>query len=222
MAKRNTRQLIADTFVELVKESSLSRVRVADVIERLDINRNTYYYHFTGKTETALWVFRRALADELQKSFPKDQLVSNTFSTRFDSKMPYYVHVEIGARTLDCSGFFRALLVCVQRDDAFFRKLFTMQELDFIDAVSRLYYPALLEDVRFILGGRYMPPETQHMVATLSARHLVSTVEFFLQNKSLQTSLLDERANPFGNMLQEALFNAIQAHPINRYSPKRP
>ena len=58
MAKRDTRQLIADAFTDAVRKTSLSRVRIADLIEQLGINRNTYYYHFSSKHETALWVFR--------------------------------------------------------------------------------------------------------------------------------------------------------------------
>ena len=66
MAKRDTRQLIADAFVGAVRETSLSRVRIADLIDELGINRNTYYYHFSSKLETALWVFRCALDEKLR------------------------------------------------------------------------------------------------------------------------------------------------------------
>lgn len=65
-----------------------------------------------------------------------------------------------------------------------------------------------------------MPKETLALVATLSVRSLVGAVEFFLQNPSMQKSLLDERINPFANALQESLFEIIQAHPINRYSQR--
>lgn len=217
MAKRDTRQLIADAFTDAVRKTSLSRVRIADLIEQLGINRNTYYYHFSSKHETALWVFRCDLARELEALLPADQLVGAPFSKRIPQKMAFYSHVEIGARTLDASLFLKGLLTCVGRDSDFYRKLFSSMEPEFMDSVARLYYPMLVEDVKFILDGRYMPPETLHMVATLSVRHLLSIVEFFLQNPRIQEQLLDERMNPFGNALQESLCELIQAHPINRY-----
>ena len=218
MAKRDTRQLITNAFVDVVRKTSLSRVRIADLIEQLGINRNTYYYHFSSKHETALWVFRCALHEQLSALLPASQLISQPFSKRIPQKLALYSHVEIGARTLDASLFTKGLLQCVAADSTFYRKLFTVMEPEFVGTVERMYYPLLVDDITFILDGRYMPPETLAMLATLGARSLVGTVEFFLQNPSMQKDLLDERVNPFANALQESLFEIIQAHPINRYS----
>lgn len=218
MAKRDTRQLIADAFVDAVRESSLSRVRIADLIEQLGINRNTYYYHFSSKLETALWVFRRALDEKLRASLPEDQLIALPFSKRIPQNLALYSHVEIGARTLDASLFSKALMDCVAQDAEFYRKLFTMMEPEFLSAMEHLYYPLVENDVKFILDGRYMPPETLQMVATLSVRQILNSTEFFLQHPGIQSQLLDARMNPFGNALQESLFEIIQAHPINRYT----
>lgn len=218
MAKRDTRQLIADAFVNAVRETSLSRVRIADLIDQLGINRNTYYYHFSSKLETAMWVFRCVLDQKLRAALPPDQLISQPFSKRITQELAVYSHVEIGARTLDATKFTKALMECVATDTEFYRKLFTMMEPEFLSTVEQLYRPLVEADVKFILDGRYMPPETLQMVVTLSARQILNTMEFFLQHPSMQDALLDERVNPFGNMLQESLFEAIQAHPINRYS----
>ena len=103
-------------------------------------------------------------------------------------------------------------------DTEFYRKLFTLMEPEFLAAVEQLYYPLVEADVKFILDGRYMPPETLQMVTTLSVRQILNSTEFFLQHPGIQNELLDARMNPFGNALQESLFEIIQAHPINRYS----
>ena len=102
-------------------------------------------------------------------------------------------------------------------DTEFYRKLFTVMEPEFLSAMEQLYYPLLEADVKFILDGRYMPPETLQMVTTLSVRQIVNSVEFFLAHPRILDELLDPRMNPFGNALQESLFEMIQAHPINRY-----
>ena len=49
-------------------------------------------------------------------------------------------------------------------------------------------------------------------------RQILGSTEFFLQHPGIQNELLDARMNPFGNALQESLFEIIQAHPINRYT----
>lgn len=218
MAKRDTRQLIADAFVDAVRKTSLSRVRIADLIDQLGINRNTYYYHFSSKLETALWVFRCALDEKLRAALPPEQLIAAPFSKRITQSLALYSHVEIGARTLDASLFTRALLECVATDTEFYRKLFTLMEPEFLAAMEQLYYPLVEADVKFILDGRYMPPETLQMVTTLSVRQILNSTEFFLQHPGIQNGLLDARMNPFGNALQESLFEIIQAHPINRYA----
>ena len=163
-------------------------------------------------------MFRCALDEKLRAALPPEQLIATPFSKRIAQNLALYSHVEIGARTLDASLFTRALLECVATDTEFYRKLFTLMEHEFLAAVEQLYYPLVEADVKFILDGRYMPPETLQMVTTLSVRQILGSTEFFLQHPGIQNELLDARMNPFGNALQESLFEIIQAHPINRYS----
>lgn len=161
---------------------------------------------------------RRIGCGKRRAALPPDQLIAQPFSKRITQELALYSHVEIGARTLDATEFTKALLNCVSTDTEFYRKLFTVMEPEFLSAVEQLYHPLVEADVKFILDGRYMPPETLQMMVTLSTRQILNTMEFFLQHPRMQDALLDERVNPFGNMLQESLFEAIQAHPINRYS----
>ncbi len=219
--KRDTRQSITDTFISMVEASSLSQVRIADLIAALNINRNTFYYHFSSKYELALWVFRCDLDKELRASLPARDLICAQLECKGATVQPYayYVHVETGARTLDCSGFLKALARCTLNRPDFYRKLFDMHELDFGQCLANLYRPAVLDDIRFILNGRYMPDETQRMLALLGTRYILSTISFCLESTD-PASLLDDRANPFWNIVHESLYNAIQAHPINRYNAR--
>lgn len=218
--KRNTKLLIADGFIEKVSASSLARLRIADLIDALDINRNTFYYHFSSKYDVAMWIFRRDLATELYASFPDDCLVKSLIGGKEDdSPSPYYVHVEIGAHMLDFSGFLKALVRCTAKREEFYRRLFATGELEFASCVTNLFYPAVRGDIDFILGGRYMPQTTRHMLSTLYTRSIVSLIGFCLESDD-RDDLLDDRTNPFWNMIQESLHDAIQAHPINRYLRK--
>lgn len=219
--KRNTRQDIVDTFMRMVESSSLSKVRIADLIASLGINRNTFYYHFTNKQDVAIWILRTDLDRELRASFPADELVySPCFDKESDEReLAYYVHVETGARTLDASGFTRALARCTLARAGFYRKVFNAQEMDFTRCFGALYYPAIERDIDFILDGRYLPPATRRMLAQLCCRYLVSVTRFCLEDTE-GSSLLDDRVNPFWNIVHESLYTAIQTHPVNRYARK--
>ena len=219
--KRNMRQTIADAFVSMVEETSLARVRIADIIARLDINRNTFYYHFSSKYDVALWVLRTDLDAELRAALPDNELVCLPLESKrcIETPLAYYAHVETGARTLDCSKFLKAFARCTLGRQDFYRKLFDIRELEFWHCLTDLYYPAVEGDIEFILGGRYMPDATRGRLASLCTRHLLSTVAFCLESDERET-LLNDKANPFWNIVHESLYAAIQSHPINRYGPR--
>lgn len=41
-----TRELIVKVFTELLDEKPIKKITVKDIVERCNINRNTFYYHF--------------------------------------------------------------------------------------------------------------------------------------------------------------------------------
>lgn len=43
---KRTKQLIVKAFEELLEERSLNRITVKDIVERCQVNRNTFYYYF--------------------------------------------------------------------------------------------------------------------------------------------------------------------------------
>lgn len=43
---RQTKALIMAAFAQLLEERSMNKITVKDIVERCDINRNTFYYHF--------------------------------------------------------------------------------------------------------------------------------------------------------------------------------
>ncbi len=219
MTKRDTRTEIANAFKESVRKTSLSQTRIADLIAQLGINRNTFYYHFGSKYDVAMWIFRTSLATKLRHDFPESQLVCSPFSETGAGKdsLAYYVHKETGARTLDSGDYYKILVNTVLEDSDFYRKLFNEREVEFMQQIVDMYAPAFTNDIDFILDGRYMPNETKAMLAEVYARQVVTFIGFFLKNRASVQTLLDEHMNPFWNIIQESLYNAIQEHPINRF-----
>lgn len=221
MASLNTKREIVDAFTEMVRKSSLRKVRVALLIDDLGINRNTFYYHFANKYEVALYKYRIDIAGELSRRFDESELLCAPVSQDPSAdKLPYYTHVEIGARTLDFSDFYRALISCVRGDESFYRKVFTVNEPEFLTLFAGLYSPAVEADIRFALGGRYLPEATFNFMSSLLTGHLISVLQYVLSHASEVDDLLDDRMNPFWNLPYEALTYGLQTHPVNRLRRK--
>lgn len=43
---KRTKELLTNTFWELLEEKPYSKITVNDIVNRCDVNRNTFYYHF--------------------------------------------------------------------------------------------------------------------------------------------------------------------------------
>ena len=41
-----TKEIIKDTFWELLEEKPYNKITVQDIVNRCRVNRNTFYYHF--------------------------------------------------------------------------------------------------------------------------------------------------------------------------------
>lgn len=212
-----TKQNIAERFRRKAHERGVDRVRIADIVDDMGINRNTFYYHFANKYEVAIYLFRRDLDAQLRTMLPDAELVSSSHLENDPGNgLAFYTHRESGARTLDQAQFITAVLNCVSSDRPLYKPLFSARATEFTDYVQALWRGAIEDDIDFMLSGRYMPPEVKGMLAHTSVASLMGLVEFHLANPSHAAALADERTNPFHNYLAESLYAAIQAHPINR------
>jgi AcrR family transcriptional regulator len=43
-----SRKLIRQAYVELIKEKDINKITVTDIVTKADINRGTFYAHYTG------------------------------------------------------------------------------------------------------------------------------------------------------------------------------
>jgi len=220
MAKGTAKETIVEAFIERVEAGSLRSVQVARLIKELGINRNTFYYHFPSKYDVALYVFRRDLADALDSAFPKAELVYAPLSDELGAEsLPFYVHREIGARTLDFGDFFKTLVRCVLTRPTFYGKLFKRGEPEFRSLVCELYRPAVAKDLEFMLGGRYLPPSTLELFQHSYTQLVFETAEYYLAHTRDAEAMLDDTVNPFWNLPYEALVHGLQTHTIAR--PRR-
>ena len=216
--KSKTQSLFNDCFIQLVEDSSLSHTHIVDLIKTLGINRNTFYYYYSGKYDVAVCIFLRDLADLLLATVPSECLVNLPISDSPHSTqgLPYWTHIETGAHELDMSAFVKALGRTMRTKPRFYRMLFNPSEREFYQALESIWRGAISQDLHFILGGRYMPEETKRLLVSLQAQAVNSLCWYFAYHEDDVEALCDDRINPFSNIMQEAVSRAVQEHPVNR------
>ena len=57
-----TKRALASAMKELLKEVPFKRISVADICERCDMNRKSFYYHFKDKYDLVNWIFDTEVA----------------------------------------------------------------------------------------------------------------------------------------------------------------
>lgn len=69
MADSNiTKKALAGALKELMEETSFSRISVADICERCNMNRKSFYYHFRDKYDLMNWIFDIEFFKVLEKA----------------------------------------------------------------------------------------------------------------------------------------------------------
>ena len=56
---RITRNTLANSFRELMKDNDFSKISVADICRNCGMNRKSFYYHFHDKYDLVNWIFDR-------------------------------------------------------------------------------------------------------------------------------------------------------------------
>lgn len=53
-----TKQILAESMKALMKKMPLEKISVSDIVERAEVGRNTFYYHFQDKYDLVNWIFQ--------------------------------------------------------------------------------------------------------------------------------------------------------------------
>lgn len=79
MAKQ-TQKFIMSTFMQLLEGESLDKITVHDIVEECEINRNTFYYHYSDIYDLLDDVFRM----ETEKFMSEDIDENTTFGEEYE------------------------------------------------------------------------------------------------------------------------------------------
>lgn len=142
MAKPDlTKNYIADVFLDMFKTLPYSRITIQGIVEKAEINRKTFYYHFFNKADLITYIFRSGLARDLEQSFGPEELLSDTEVE--DDKyrnLPFYTRSSLTTEEHDKSLFFRHLSDYFGAHDSYYRKLSTCEDWGYFEEyISRIY-----------------------------------------------------------------------------------
>ncbi len=57
VTKKTSKELLADSFSELLKTKPFEKIRVSEIAANCDLATRTFYYYFNDKFELALWLY---------------------------------------------------------------------------------------------------------------------------------------------------------------------
>jgi AcrR family transcriptional regulator len=208
---------IASAFRLLVSQKSNEKVTVSMIAEQCGISRKTFYYHFSDENELLQWIFRSDLSDCLIECCDKEDLVYLPAETRINfPEYPYFARTVTGIRRLDCSQFYFILADYLEKNKAFYKYMLSRQAYsNFIRYVIKLYQQSFTEDIRYVLGGRRLPPATIEQLSWYFSN--VTVANYFDAALNSNHDLRKTLPKEFANILHESLSYAID----NFFSQKK-
>lgn len=62
-----TKQALANSLKKIMEEKSLSKISIKDIVEKCDMNRKSFYYHFKDKYDLVNWIYYTEFVTNIQE-----------------------------------------------------------------------------------------------------------------------------------------------------------
>ena len=82
--KQNAKVAIIESFKQLVNKKSIDKVTVKEICEHCDVNRQTFYNHFTDIMDVFKFIFYEELSVEIAQNRTFDTWGGGFLATKFD------------------------------------------------------------------------------------------------------------------------------------------
>ena len=129
--KKDTKQIILDTALELFSKRGYSGVSIRDISGKIGIKESAIYYHFKNKQD---------IFDVLCQSFNN---VMYAIPSQFSTKMANVKKVEIEAFSMVCHGYFTNYLM-EDRVNRFLRMLILEQGIS--EVAEKMYHNIMFDE----------------------------------------------------------------------------
>ena len=163
MAKADlTKSHIAETFKKLAAQQHLRRISVRDIIQASDINRNTFYYHFSDKMDLVVWIFRSEFGEVMLENFQEEILICNTevIGEKYVD-FPFYIDTRSETNNLDLGEFWTLMGAYFLGQVNYYNHVLCSEDCDSLgDYLFKIYFKQLRKDILYAIGNK-TPPENE-------------------------------------------------------------
>lgn len=138
-------------------ERPMEKIRIGDIVERCNMNRQSFYYHFRDKYDLVNWIFYTEFFADIQRSFDKPgwELIEKMCQFFYENRTFYTNALQVRGQNSFSEYFNEVMhpLILARFDDIF------------ADDPDRDFYATFLADsirvtiTRWLLEGAKLPPE---------------------------------------------------------------
>ena len=164
------KQEFADVFMSLVTEAPWNqRVSVVNITNAIGCERKTFYYYFENVDDLVVWIFRSAFKRTVETQFSQHPLVKPHPELHDAySDWPFYVRIEAEDRFLAQGPYFKAITYHWVDNRAYYENMFRTDASSYnnlLEYLVNLYTPAIKDDILYMLGGKFLPPDALNFLA---------------------------------------------------------
>ncbi|HOQ09246.1 MAG TPA: TetR/AcrR family transcriptional regulator C-terminal domain-containing protein [Syntrophomonadaceae bacterium] len=152
-----TKRALSAAMKELMAERPMEKIRIGDIVERCNMNRQSFYYHFRDKYDLVNWIFYTEFFADIQRSFDKPgwELIEKMCQFFYENRTFYTNALQVRGQNSFSEYFNEVMhpLILARFDDIF------------ADDPDRDFYATFLADsirvtiTRWLLEGAKLPPE---------------------------------------------------------------
>ena len=152
-----TKRALAQAIKELMNEKPLVKISIADIVDRCQMNRQSFYYHFRDKYDLVNWIFYTELITELQNSSNKDEYeeLKNICRYLYDNRALYINALKFTGQNSFYEYFGEVIYQLLKA--AFTESFGNSDQSDF----NAMFYADALRACifRWLTSGAKMPPD---------------------------------------------------------------
>lgn len=152
-----TKRALAQAIKELMNEKPLVKISIADIVDRCQMNRQSFYYHFRDKYDLVNWIFYTELITELQNSPNKDEYeeLKNVCRYLYDNRAFYINALKFTGQNSFYEYFGEVIYQLLKA--AFNESFGNSDQSDF----NAMFYADALRACifRWLTSGAKMPPD---------------------------------------------------------------
>jgi probable dihydroxyacetone kinase regulator len=146
---RNSRtcKAIVKAFKELLEEKDYEKISISDITRKAEINRKTFYYHFTDIHDLVVWTFDNEAVEHMRKfNMVSDYKAAIEFIMDYLEKNEIFVSkiargVAVGElRTFLYKDLYETVLIVAKNINSMRKEPF---EDDYIHFISEFYTEAI-------------------------------------------------------------------------------